>query len=128
MFAVNVLENDFKTSLEKIDFSKAYDPFSKSFMKALFLGQLWCCVKYLCNDVEDELSGAKNYYDIYLETNDIQYKEMANDELKHAGILIKKHLAKTSDEKQKEKLNNLETKRQEMLKEFAQVSQKSTIA
>lgn len=125
VFAVNVLENDFKTSLEKIDFSKAYDPFSKSFMKALFLGQLWTCVKCLCDDVEDELNGAKNYYDIYLETNDAQYKEMASDELKHAGILIKKHLTKATDEKQKEKLNELEAKRQEMLKEFAQSSTKT---
>lgn len=128
MYAVNVLEKDFKEALEKIDFKNPYDPFSKTFMKALFLGQLYCCKKSLCDDVEDELSGAENYYYIYLETDDVQYKEIANDELKHAGILIKKHLAKTIDESRKEKLNNLEKKRQEMLKEFAQVSSKQTLA
>ena len=48
-------------------------------------------------------------------SNDVQYKEMAHDELRHAGILIKKHLAK-ADESEKEYLNGLEKERQDMLK------------
>lgn len=70
------------------------------------------------NDVKEELDGAKKYYDEYLKTGDVSYKDMANDELKHAGILIKKHLAK-ADERTKSSLNYLEKERQEMQKMFS---------
>ena len=68
------------------------------------------------DDVDEELSDAENYWILFCETGDSVYKEMANDELKHAGILIKKHLLKTTDEKRKHSLNEQEKKRQEMLK------------
>ena len=113
---VDVLKIDFEEALSHIDFSKEYNPFSKSFMKALFLGELYCATKCLEEDVEEELNSAENYWLLYCKTDDASYKEMASDELKHAGILIKKHLAKTTDEKRKYFLNELEKKRQEMLK------------
>ena len=114
MRALEELKKDFKEALSHIDFSE-YDPYSRPFMKALFIGQLLMAVKDMEDDVDEELDGARNYWNKYLETNDVQYKEMAHDELKHAGILIKKHLA-TADESEKAYLNGLEKERQEMLK------------
>ena len=114
MRALEELKKDFKEALSHIDFSE-YDPYSKPFMKALFIGQLLMAVKEMEDDVDEELDGARNYWNKYLETNDVQYKDMAHDELKHAGILIKKHLA-TADESDKAYLNGLEKERQEMLK------------
>lgn len=116
MKCAEVLEQDFKEALSQIDFNQPYDPYSKEFMKPLFIGQLLLAVKSVENDVDEELDGAKKYWNIFQETNDAQYREMAQDELKHAGILIKKHLAKTTDPKTREKLNELEKERQEMLK------------
>ena len=116
MSPVETLEEDFKEALSCIDFDEAYDPYSKTFMKALFIGQLLLAVKSVEDDVDEELDGAKKYWKIFQETNDAQYREMAQDELKHAGILIKKHLVKTTDPKTREKLNELEKERQEMLK------------
>lgn len=115
MKCVEVLKQDFKDALSKIDFSKEYDPYSKTFMKALFIGQLLMACEDLEDDVEEELDGAENYWEKFQETGDMQYREMAHDELRHAGILIKKHLQK-ADESEKEYLNGLEKQRQEMLK------------
>lgn len=54
-------------------------------------------LKEMEDDVDEELDGARNYWNKYLETNDVQFKEMAHDELKHASILIKKHLVSADD-------------------------------
>ena len=116
MKSAEVLEADFKEALSQINFNEPYDPYSKEFMKPLFIGQLLMAVKSVEDDVDEELDGAKKYWKIFQETNDAQYREMAQDELKHAGILIKKHLVKTTDPKTREKLNELEKERQEMLK------------
>lgn len=116
MCAADVLKKDFAEALEKIDFGKPYDPLGKAFTRAAVIGQTWLCVKCLesDDDVREELDGAENYWKLHMETGDAQYKEMAQDELKHAGILIKKHY-KNASEKEKEKLENYENKRQEML-------------
>ena len=114
--AVKELSTDFKDILSQIDF-KEYDPYSKKFMTAGFIGQMWFLVKSLLedDDVEEELDGAKTYFEKYLETNDSQYRDMARDELRHAGILIKKHSEWADDEKQKV-LDEHEAERQELLK------------
>ena len=91
MSPTETLEKDFEEALSKIDFSKAYDPYSKDFMKPLFIGMLLVAIKLSDDDVKDELNGAKTYWNKYLETNDSQYRDMAYDELKHAGILLKKY-------------------------------------
>lgn len=111
------LRKDFKSALSKIDFT-AYDPYSRPFMNALFIGQMFMCMQALeCgDDVEEELDGARKYYAMFQETGDSTYKDMAGDELRHAGILIKKHLAKTTDESHREALNIHEKERQDMLK------------
>lgn len=91
MSPVETLQKDFKEALSEIDFNKAYDPYSKEFMKPLFIGMLLAAIKLSDDDVKDELNGAKTYWNKYLETNDSQYRDMAYDELKHAGILLKKY-------------------------------------
>lgn len=67
------------------------------------------------NDVLDELEGAETYYKKYQETDDPDYKGMASDELRHAGILIKKYMA-MADEEHKTLLNEYEKTRQDMVK------------
>jgi hypothetical protein len=114
-----ILHEDFEKALSEIDFSKAYDPYSKAFMKPLFIGMLLTAIRMTEDDVEEELEGAEGYYETYLETGDTEYRGMANDELRHAGILIKKHLAKTPDAEKRERLNALEKKRQDMMKMIA---------
>lgn len=116
--ALTELEKDFKEMLECIDFKK-YDPYSKLYMRALFIGQMYMCVKALGNDVDEELEGAEEYWKKYEETADSTFKDMANDELRHASILIKKHLAKCTDEEEKEHLNSQEKRRQEILKHIS---------
>lgn len=67
------------------------------------------------DDVKEELEGAKTYYEKYEETGDTDYKGMASDELRHAGILIKKYMA-MADEEHKTLLSEYEKTRQDMLK------------
>ncbi len=110
---VEELEKDFKEVLSEIDFKK-YDPFSKVFMKAIFIGQMWSLLKCLEDDVEDELDGAEKYLNEYLESGESAYREMARDELKHAGILIKKHY-ENADSKERTHLEELENRRQQIL-------------
>lgn len=113
--ALEELENDFKQTVKTIDFSM-YDPYSREFMKALAIGQLYLAMKAIYDDdVEEELEGARKYWETYLGTGDTAYKDMAQDELRHAGILIKKHLV-NADEKYREELNAHEAERQEMLR------------
>ena len=87
------LEKDFNTLANKIDF-KNYDPLDPNFMKASVVGLMWLVGGKLCrgNDIEEELEGAENYFHMYEESGDPDYKEMSLDELKHAGILLKKHM------------------------------------
>ncbi len=116
--AADVLESDFKASLSGIDFSKAYDPFGKAFEKACMIGQMWMAARQIEDDVSEELDGARTYWSAYVETSDAAYKEMAADELRHAGILIKKHLAKETDENRRKLLNDKEMERQELSKQM----------
>ncbi len=85
------LKKDFEKCLEKIDFEK-YNPYSREFMSALFIGQMWLCIKSLENDldIEDEIQGAEKYFEMYKSTKDSNFREMAKDELKHAGQLIRR--------------------------------------
>ena len=114
------LRKDFCEELKCIDF-KRYDPHSQIFLRALHIGQMYDVLKSFddSDDVEEELDGARKYFNNYVENGDTTFKEMASDELRHAGILIKKHLAKTSDDEEREKLNSYEKRRQEILKEIS---------
>ena len=109
------LEKDFNTLANKIDF-KNYDPLDPNFMKASVVGLMWLVGGKLCrgNDIEEELEGAENYFHMYEESGDPDYKEMSLDELKHAGILLKKHMA-NSYGTEREALSELESKRKHMV-------------
>lgn len=110
------LRRDFEDALSEIDF-KRYDPYSRPFMRALFIGQMMAAAGSVCDarDVEEELEGAEKYRRLFLETGDTAYRDMAGDELRHAGVLIKKRLAK-ADGAERDSLNGYERERQEMLK------------
>ena len=116
---IGILKKDFDEYLEKIDFEKTYNPCGESFDIALRIGQMIAVIKESDDDVAEELEGAEKYFALYKETSDGTYKEMASDELKHAGILIKKHLSKAIDDSVKEKLNEYDRKRQDMIKAIA---------
>lgn len=114
------LKKDFRHASENID-PNGYDPFSRKFMEALFIGQMWQilhCMEEVSgdifSDIEEEFDGARKYYKIYEETGDNSYKEMSSDEIRHAGILIKKSIAKTTDAEIKSELNLYEEKRQSL--------------
>lgn len=87
--------NDLRKAICDIDFS-AYDPCSRKFIQALNIGQMWRLLKELedSDPVSEELDGAMRYIDDYRRTNDTAYKSMAEDELRHAAILISKAKAK----------------------------------
>ena len=114
--AMKELKKDFKDALSDINF-KEYDPWSKKFMKASFIGQMWYLMKALHDDddVEEELEGAETYMEKWHTTGDTAFRDMAKDELRHAGILIKKHYEWADDDK-KAILEEHENKRQELLK------------
>lgn len=115
-WAMKELRQDFKNAVSEIDFKK-YDPFSKPFMKAGFIGQMWMLMKMLHDDddVESELEGAEEYMEKWHSTGDTAFRDMAKDELRHAGILIKKHYEWADDEK-KAVLEEHENKRLELMK------------
>ena len=105
MKTVDVLREDFDEALSHIDFDKAYDPYSKDFMKPLFIGMLMTALKLNDeDDVAEELDGAEKYIMLFQKTGDVQYKEMATDELRHAGILLKKHPHEVHEKKRQELL------------------------
>lgn len=116
-----VLKKDFLDSFSEIDLSKPYDPYSKLFMKPLFIGQMYMIAKCVIDDdVSEELEGAEKYMGMYISTNDGSYYDMAKDELHHAGILIKKHYEK-ADSKEKSELEEYELERQELLKRLEKI-------
>lgn len=80
------ISNDKTSDLLQIHLDSLSD-----FMKPLFIGMLLAAIKLSDDDVKDELNGARTYWNKYLETSDSQYRDMAYDELKHAGILLKKY-------------------------------------
>lgn len=113
------LKKDFSKALDKINID-CYSPFSTKFMEALFIGQMLQSIKLLDEyaDIDEELSSANEYFEKYQETKDVSFKEMANDELRHASILIKRMQAKSPSEK----LSAYEKERLELQKEFSQIA------
>ena len=71
------LKKDFKDCLSEIDF-KEYDPWSKKFMKASFIGQMWFLIKALQDDddVEEELEGAEKYMEKWQSTGDTAFRDI----------------------------------------------------
>ena len=114
--------SDFKDSVAKIDFN-SYNPNSAEFLSALNVGLMWHLLQELGegkvetkvmskesekDEISDELFGAKKYLQRFLDSGDMNYKEMSSDELKHAGILIKKAYSKLPNAEEKAKLKSYE--------------------
>ncbi len=119
---INEVFSDFKDSIAKIDFN-SYNPNSAEFLSALNVGLMWHLLQELGgekietkvvykesekDEISDELFGAKKYLQKFLDSGDMNYKEMSNDELKHAGILIKKGYSKLPNAEEKAKLKSYE--------------------
>ena len=112
------LKKDFQELLENINFN-SYNPNSQEFKNALNIGLMLHIIpdeveKY--NEIEniekdeisEELADAKKYLQKYLDSNDSIFQQMANDELKHAEILIKKAYSKLPNAEEKTKLKSYE--------------------
>lgn len=109
------LKKDFQELLENIDFN-SYNPNSQEFKNALNIGLMLHIIpdevekhnEIEKNEISEELAGAKKYLQKYLDSNDSIFQQMANDELKHAEILIKKAYSKLPNAEEKTKLKSYE--------------------
>ena len=112
------LKKDFQELLENIDFN-SYNPNSQEFKNALNIGLMLHIIpdevekhneieNIEKDEISEELAGAKKYLQKYLDSNDIVFQQMANDELKHAEILIKKAYSKLPNAEEKTKLKYYE--------------------
>ena len=112
------LKKDFQELLENIDFS-SYNPNSQEFKNALNIGLMLHIIpdevekhneieNIEKDEISEELAGAKKYLQKYLDSNDSIFQQMANDELKHAEILIKKAYSKLPNAEEKTKLKSYE--------------------
>ena len=115
--------NDFKDAVERIDFA-AYNPDTSEFDRALRIGLMWhlLCENGECNsecaevvkeaesvdEIQDEIFGAKKYFQKYLDTQDVSFLDMAKDELRHGSILLKKANARLPSGDEKKKLKSYE--------------------
>lgn len=111
---IGILRDDLTRCLERIDFSGAYNPCGGDFLTALRIGQMMSVLSSPDDDVSGELSGAERYLAAYRETSDASFKEMAMDELRHAGILIKRYLSQAADEAVRMRMDGYERRRQEL--------------
>lgn len=114
------LKKDFQELLENIDFS-SYNPNSQEFKNALNIGLMLHIIpdevekhneieNIEKDEISEELACAKKYLQKYLDSNDSIFQQMANDELKHAEILIKKAYSKLPNTEEKTKLKSYEDK------------------
>ena len=112
------LKKDFQELLENIDFN-SYNPNSQEFKNALNIGLMLHIIPDKVekhneieniekDEISEELAGAKKYLQKYIDSNDIVFQQMANDELKHAEILIKKAYSKLPNAEEKTKLKSYE--------------------
>ena len=112
------LKKDFQELLENIDFN-SYNPNSQEFKNALNIGLMLHIIpdevekhneieNIEKDEISEELAGAKKYLQKYIDSNDSIFQQMANDELKHAEILIKKAYSKLPNAEEKTKLKSYE--------------------
>ena len=114
------LKKDFQELLGNIDFN-SYNPNSQEFKNALNIGLMLHIIpdevekhneieNIEKDEISEELAGAKKYLQKYIDSNDSIFQQMANDELKHAEILIKKAYSKLPNAEEKTKLKSYEDK------------------
>ena len=130
-------EKDFHTLLSSID-STHYNPNSQEFKNAVMTGMMALLLddiddehidvakpegKYHADvivrkdgtdEVKEEMEGAESYYQRYKATNDAMFKQMSQDELRHADYLLRQKMQGTLTEAEKQKY----TKYGEWIKNF----------
>ena len=129
---------DFKESIDKIDFTE-YNPNSPEFNKAVNIGLMWLLLGEIImnpfpekeipsetvtnenDDISEEIFGAKKYLQKFMDTGDSVFKEMSSDELKHAGILMKKANARLPSGEEKQRLKSYEGEIQEIQRQIESV-------
>jgi lysyl-tRNA synthetase class I len=118
------LKNDFDSAISNIDFSN-YNPNSKEFMTALFVGAMLHLIdedEDSDDEIDDELHSAKKYLNRYIENKDLSFKEMVKDELKHAETLIRKQQSKLLTSGKKNKIKEQEAKHNAILAQLESLS------
>lgn len=120
----NEVLNDFKASLEKVDFG-SYDPSSAEFQQALDLGLMWFLLMTMAgiikpseaksgDEIGEEILLAKRLLQRSIDTGDPAYKTAASDALKSAGIQLKKAYTKLPTGEERKRLKEQEAELQEL--------------
>lgn len=124
----DVVRDDFVESLDRIDFSEAYNPLSSDYDKALRLGLMWMLMCKMggeegaagkvadvpADDISTLISSAKRLLQKSIDTGDSSYKGMAEESLKIAGNLVKKAYARLPAGEEKARLKSNETEISEL--------------
>lgn len=114
-----IAKSDFLEALGKIDFEKAYDPFSKDYQTALNLGLMALVLVSLAGisgsegspeteSIESVLADSKKSLQRYIETGDMSFKKASDDGLSRAEALIRKAYARLPSGDEKARLKALE--------------------
>lgn len=123
-----VVKGDFIESLNRINFSEAYNPLSSDYDKALRLGLMWMLMCKMggdedaagkvadvpADDISALISSAKRLLQKSIDTGDSSYREMAEESLKIAGNLVKKAYARLPAGEEKARLKSNETEISEL--------------
>ena len=126
-----IVSRDFIASLEKIDFSKPYDPFSREFQTSLNIGLMALVllqfgsvtkdaveVQDMKDDISDRIMGAKKGIQKYIETGDMSYRQIAETELSNASALIKKAYSRLPTGDEKARLKTYESEVEELKRQL----------
>ena len=114
-----IAKSDFLEALGKIDFEKAYDPFSKEYQTALNLGLMAFVLVSLAGilgsegspeaeSIESVLADSKKSLQRYIETGDMSFKKASDDWLDRAEAMIRKAYARLPSGDEKARLKALE--------------------
>lgn len=102
-----MLLDDFHQSLCHVDF-ESYNPRSAEFETALHIGLMYKLLSEMkvpeveeADAISEEIEGAQKYWEKYLSTKDTGYRSMADDELRHADMLLSREFD-ISDKKRAE--------------------------
>lgn len=114
-----IAKSDFLEALGKIDFEKAYDPFSKEYQTALNLGLMALVLVSLAGisgsegsseaeSIESVLADSKKSLQRYIETGDMSFKKASDDWLDRAEAMIRKAYSRLPSGEGKARLKALE--------------------
>lgn len=125
---------DLKTSLEKIDFEGGYNPESKEFGQALNLGLMWLVLRKMAkaegnvpeakadDEIAETLHLSKVFLQKFIDTSDSSFREMAENMVRYAGMLLKKANARLPSGDEKKRLKAYESELGEISGQLAATS------